>query len=96
MTDEHILLTGDNSSNTTTHGSLVGAQTIPLNDLGRYQIISKLGNGAHGMVMKARDLIDNKFVAIKFIYLQGDTPYHIQNFEKAVKAFNRETEPHIS
>jgi serine/threonine protein kinase len=65
MTEHHQGESGPN-------GTLQGPPTPALNDLNRYQIESKLGNGAHGVVMKAKDIVTDQHVAIKFTYQQND------------------------
>jgi serine/threonine protein kinase len=42
-----------------------------MSDLRRYTIIKRLGNGAHGVVMKAKDSVTGKVFAIKLTYNQG-------------------------
>jgi serine/threonine protein kinase len=65
MADEHVSVT----TGTLTSGTPpVTATTIPIDDIRRYQVIKKLGNGAHGIVMKARDTVTEGLVAIKFTY----------------------------
>ena len=65
MADEHI----SPSTLTLTSGTPpIAPPTIPVDDIRRYEVIKKLGNGAHGIVMKARDTVTGEFVAIKFTY----------------------------
>lgn len=51
----------------------------------RYNIIGRLGEGVHGVVLKAIDLTNNQFVAIKKIPLKtkygGISPYAVREIK---------------
>lgn len=65
MADEHV----SPSTLTLTSGTPpIALPTIPIDNINRYEMIRKLGNGAHGIVMKARDTVTGEFVAIKLTY----------------------------
>ena len=61
MADEHVTASVGTLTNET-------PPEIPMDDLRRYEILSRLGNGAHGVVMKAKDTVTQGYVAIKFTY----------------------------
>lgn len=54
-----------------------------MSDLKRYEILQRLGNGAHGVVMKARDILTNHKYAIKLTYNQGN----INEYQRGIEAF---------
>ena len=84
MAEEH-LLEGAGTINTNETPDPLSMPAI--NNLSRYEITEKLGNGAHGIVMKAKDIITKELFAIKFTYDKGDNP---ENYQRALEAFNRE------
>jgi serine/threonine protein kinase len=66
---------------------------------GRYEILSELGQGAMGVVYKARDPNINRLVAIKTISLVGQSPVeeseYRQRFVHEAQAAGRLSHPHI-
>ncbi len=89
MADEHQLPGAGTINTNETPDPL----TMPaMNDLSRYEITERLGNGAHGVVMKAKDTLETKFYAIKFTYNKGG---NLLEFQRALEAFDRENQDHI-
>jgi len=69
-----------------------------INQLGRYQIISELGQGAMGVVYKARDPLIDREVAIKTINLslaQEEREEYEARFYQEAKAAGRLSHPNI-
>ncbi|HEX7455365.1 MAG TPA: serine/threonine-protein kinase, partial [Gallionella sp.] len=66
--------------------------------LGRYEVISELGQGAMGVVYKARDPLIDRIVAIKTINLglaQEDKEEYEGRFYQEAKAAGRLNHPNI-
>src|SRR3990172_8081817 len=69
-----------------------------LSHLGRYEIISELGQGAMGVVYKARDPLIERMVAIKTINLslaQDEQEEYEARFYQEAKAAGRLSHPNI-
>ena len=82
--DEKLSVCFQDSTNSTS-----STTSIPEpDDLNRYVIIERLGNGACGIVMKAYDQVTEKYVAIKIVYQNGS---NYEGYLNAIEAFKRET-----
>lgn len=69
-----------------------------ISHLGRYEIISELGQGAMGVVYKARDPLIERMVAIKTINLslaQDEQEEYVARFYQEAKAAGRLSHPNI-
>uniref|UniRef100_A0A914GY27 Protein kinase domain-containing protein n=1 Tax=Globodera rostochiensis TaxID=31243 RepID=A0A914GY27_GLORO len=49
---------------------------------GKYSFVKRLGQGAYGSVVKAKDLENDRFVAIKQIALKGDVAAQLRVFRE--------------
>jgi hypothetical protein len=63
---------------------------------GRYEILGKLGEGAMGVVHKARDPSMGRLVALKMLSAElGDDDEIIKRFQREAEAIGRLSHPHI-
>lgn len=74
----------------------VGAAIVPAREVGRYQIIAKLGEGAMAAVYKAFDPSINRQLVIKFLHANlCSTEDHRQRFLREAKAAGVLSHPNI-
>ena len=63
--------------------------------LGRYELGEKLGEGAMGLVFKARDTVLDRIVALKTLPFEGATDEIQQRFRREAEAIGRMDHPHV-
>ncbi len=78
------------------HSIEVGAEVMPAREVGRYQILEKLGEGAMAAVYKAFDPSINRSLVIKFLHANlCANPEHRNRFLREAKAAGALSHPNI-
>jgi serine/threonine-protein kinase len=74
----------------------VGAEVLPAREVGRYQIVEKLGEGAMAAVYKAFDPTINRSLVIKFLHANlCENPEYRKRFLREAKAAGGLSHPNI-
>jgi serine/threonine-protein kinase len=74
----------------------VGAEVLPAREVGRYQIVEKLGEGAMATVYKAFDPTINRSLVIKFLHANlCENPEYRRRFLREAKAAGGLSHPNI-
>ncbi|MBK5256859.1 MAG: protein kinase [Vicinamibacteria bacterium] len=63
--------------------------------LGRYELGEKLGEGAMGMVFRARDTVLDRIVALKTLPFEGASDEIQERFRREAEAIGRMDHPHV-
>jgi serine/threonine protein kinase len=63
--------------------------------LGRYELGDKLGEGAMGLVFKARDTVLDRIVALKTLQFEGASDELQERFRREAEAIGRMDHPHV-
>ncbi len=63
--------------------------------LGRYELGEKLGEGAMGLVFKARDTVLDRIVALKTLPFEGASDEIQERFRREAEAIGRMDHPHV-
>ncbi|MBK5255618.1 MAG: serine/threonine protein kinase [Vicinamibacteria bacterium] len=63
--------------------------------LGRYELGEKLGEGAMGLVFRARDTVLDRIVALKTLPFEGATDEIQERFRREAEAIGRMDHPHV-
>ncbi len=63
--------------------------------LGRYELGEKLGEGAMGLVFKARDTVLDRIVALKTLQFEGASDEIQERFRREAEAIGRMDHPHV-
>src|SRR5262245_26629804 len=63
--------------------------------LGRYELAEKLGEGAMGLVFKARDTVLDRVVALKTLPFEGASDEIQERFRREAEAIGRMDHPHV-